>query len=61
MRAGEICPLECSDFVWSNNPKIEKDYIKIRNKPHLNTLVKTKQSERDAPIRPFWRNHLKKA
>lgn len=60
MRAGEICPLECSDFVWSNNPKIEKDYIKIRNKPHLNTLVKTKQSERDVPIHPFWRNHLKK-
>jgi hypothetical protein len=27
MRAGEICPLECSDFIWSNNPKIEKDYI----------------------------------
>jgi integrase len=60
MRAGEICPLECSDFVWSNNPKTEKDYIKIRNKPHLNTLVKTKQSERDVPIHPFWRNHLKK-
>jgi integrase len=60
MRAGEITTLECSDFVWSINPKTEKDYIKIRNKPHLNTLVKTKQSERDVPIHPFWRTHLKK-
>ena len=59
MRAGEICALECSDFVWADaNSPNSRDYIKIRNKPHLMKFVKTKQSARDIPIHPFWRNHL---
>jgi integrase len=58
MRTGEICALECSDFVWAKNPKEEQDYIKIRNKPHLNEFVKNKSSQRDVPIHPIWREHL---
>jgi integrase len=58
MRAGEICALECSDFVWAKNPKEERDYIKIRNKPHLNKFLKSKSSQRDVPIHPIWREHL---
>jgi integrase len=60
MRAGEICALECSDFVWAKNPNEKRDYIKIRNKPHLNKFVKNKTSQRDIPIHPIWREHLYK-
>ncbi|MDR1926857.1 MAG: tyrosine-type recombinase/integrase [Endomicrobium sp.] len=60
MRAGEICALECSDFVWARNPNIERDYIKVRNKSHLGRFVKTSHSERDIPIHPMWRDHLYK-
>jgi integrase len=58
MRAGEICALECSDFVWAKHPNDERDYIKIRNKPHLNRFVKNESSQRDVPIHPVWRKHL---
>jgi integrase len=53
MRAGEICALECNDFVWD-----KQAYIKIRNKPHLNKFVKNNSSQRDVPIHPIWREHL---
>ncbi|MDR3124466.1 MAG: tyrosine-type recombinase/integrase [Endomicrobium sp.] len=58
MRAGEIRALECSDFVWAKNPQDERDYIKIRNKPHLNKFVKNNSSQRDVPIHPMWKQHL---
>jgi hypothetical protein len=62
MRGEEICALECNNFFWKEeNPEIAKDFITIRNKPHLQLFVKTKFSERTGiiSIHPFWRAHLR--
>lgn len=61
LRAGETAPLGCRDFVWKEeHPEIERDYIKIRDKKQLGKLLKTEKSNRDVPIHPFWRDHLRK-
>ena len=54
LRLGEICNLECSDFIWETNIA----HIKIRKKPHLKWQPKTKKSERDIPIHPDWKEYL---
>ncbi|MCA6073016.1 MAG: hypothetical protein LE178_05770 [Endomicrobium sp.] len=46
--------------MWSKNPKIERDYLKVRNKPKFGWEPKTKGSERDVPIHPEYRDILHK-
>jgi integrase len=46
--------------VWSKNPKIERDYLKIRSKPKFGWEPKTKGSERDVPIHHEYRDILHK-
>ncbi|MCA6071665.1 MAG: hypothetical protein LE168_04790 [Endomicrobium sp.] len=58
--AAEICYLERSDFARYKNPKIERDYLKVRSKLKFGCQPKTKGSERDVPIHPDYRDILHK-